>query len=167
MNGSWRVKEKWYSFLLAIMRTVCMIKKRLTLSLILSKYIFLFSNLKFCVVYAYILKKKQERICKNTTKIYALRHISSVTLSFSYDSVKPKKTKQTLSWKTKGTGNRKFSIFWPFRFFIIFYQVLKYTSKSNKMREPNPDLSLQTSLTPSLLKLFWKFIMICSDFQYM
>ena len=141
-------------------------KKRLTLFLIFSKYIFLFSNLKFCLVYAYILKKKQECIYKNTTKIYVLRHISTVTLSFSNDSVKPKK-KQTRSWKTKGTGNRKFSMFWPFRFFIIFYQVLKYTSKSNKMREPNPDLSLQTSLTPCFHKLFWKFIMICSDFQYM
>ena len=32
--------------------------------------------------------------------------------------------------------------------------MLKYTSESKALREPNPDLSLQTSLTPCVHKLF-------------
>ena len=133
MNGSLRVQEKWYGFPLAIMRIVCMIKKRLTLFLILSKYIFLFSNLKFCLVYAYILKKKQECIYKNTTNIYVLRHISSVTLSFSNDIVKPKKkNKQTRSWKTKGTGNRKIRFFGLLDFLLFFIKCLNTLVKGTK-----------------------------------
>ena len=119
------------------MRTVCD-KKRLTLFLIFSKYIFLFSNLKFYLVYAYILKKKQECIYKNTTKIYVLRHIFSVTLSFSYDSVRPKKNNNKHSLEKQRvleTGNFRFFDFLGFLLFFIkcLNTLVKVTKCANQI----------------------------------
>ena len=113
-------------------------KKRLTLFLIFSKYIFLFSNLKFYLVYAYILKKKQECIYKNTTKIYVLRHIFSVTLSFSYDSVKPKKNNNKHGLEKQRvleTGNFRFFDFLGFLLFFIkcLNALVKVTKCANQI----------------------------------
>ena len=111
------------------MRTVHVIKKSLTSILSFSKYIFLLLNLKFHLVYNYMLKKIKVCVYKNITKTYVLRHIS---------------------WKAKGAkklelsipehfhqhfiGNRKFSNFRFFRFFSIFYfyQVFNCLCKSHK-----------------------------------
>ena len=113
-------------------------KKRLTLFLIFSKYIFLFSNLKFYLVYACILKKKQECIYKNTTKIYVLRHIFSVTLSFSYDSVKPKKNNNKHGLEKRRvleTGNFRFFDFLGFLSFFIkcLNALVKVTKCANQI----------------------------------
>ena len=135
---------------------MCDKKKRLTLFLISSKNIFLFLNLKFCLVYAYILKKKQECIYKNTTNIHVFRRdISSVTLSFSYDSVKSKKKQtNTVLERVLKTGNFQLFDFLHFLLFFINKKcfIVFLNTVVKVMREPNPDVSLQTSLTPCFHK---------------
>ena len=120
------------------MRTVCDKKKTYFISNFLQIYFPIFKPQVLLSLCLHFKEKARVYLQEYHKEIYVLRHIFSVTLSFSYDSVKPKKNNNKHGLEKQRvleTGNFRFFDFLGFLLFFIkcLNALVKVTKCANQI----------------------------------